>query len=141
MLNYSKVFNLSKEKDANKVYQALDNGYGREYLENFMSEAGCAGAQDIPKAKATITANYVCSYEGFKKSLYILPLADIVNVYMSNSFYGNYSYDTKAIAIETRDNKVFYISRRMKTQKVPDADRLFGLLQQACANNVANLTA
>ena len=141
MLNYSKVFNLSKEKDANKVYQALDNGYGREYLEYFMSEAGCAGALDFPKAKATITANYVCSYEGFKKSLYILPLADIVNVYMSNSFYGNYSYDTKAIAIETRDNKVFYISRRMKTQKVPDADRLFGLLQQACANNVANLTA
>ena len=137
MLNYSKVFNLSKEKDANKVYQALDNGYGREYLENFMSEAGSASAQDMPKAKAIITA----SYEGFKKSLLIVPLADIVNVYMSNSFYGNYSYDTKAIAIETRDNKTFYYSRRMKNQKVPDADRLFEMLQKACANNAANLTA
>ena len=52
-----------------------------------------------------------------------------------------YSYDTKAIAIETRDNKTFYYSRRMKNQKVPDADRLFEMLQQACANNAANLTA
>ncbi|MBP5266003.1 MAG: hypothetical protein J6Z06_04185 [Lachnospiraceae bacterium] len=141
MLNYSKVFNLDKEKDANKVYQALDNGYGREYLENFMSEAKSQSTQDIPKAKATITSSYVCSYEGFKKSLFIIPLADIVNVYMSNSFYGNYSYDTKAIAIETRDNKTFYYARRMKNQKVPDADRLFEMLKKVSASNEATLTA
>lgn len=141
MLNYSKVFNLDKEKDANKVYQALDNGYGREYLENFMSEAKSPSTQDIPKAKATITSSYVCSYEGFKKSLFIIPLADIVNVYMSNSFYGNYSYDTKAIAIETRDNKTFYYARRMKNQKVPDADRLFEMLKKVSASNEATLTA
>ena len=141
MSKFSKVFDLTKEKNANKVYAALDNGRGRELLNSFLSEAQSATAKDLERAQLTITNSYVCSYQEFKRQLFIIPLEDIVNVYISNSFYGTYNYDFKAIAIETRNNETFYFAKHGRAQH-PDAVRTaFAELVNRCKSNEGSLIA
>ena len=135
MRNFSKVFDFQKEKNANKVYAALQNGRGQELLNSLMTEAQAANAADYPKAQLIITGSFVCSYQEFKNSLYIIPLEDIVNVYVSNCFYGTYNYDNKAIALETRQGETFYFGKigiRSKEQQFEQA--LMALIERCRAN-------
>ncbi|MCR5641312.1 MAG: hypothetical protein K6G04_08180 [Lachnospiraceae bacterium] len=141
MLTYAKVFNLDKEKNANKVYRALDQGSGKEYLNAFMSEAQKPGVMDLCRAQLMITENYVCYYGRFRQEIYIIPLADLVNVYTSNCFYGNYNYTCKAIALETRNNETFYVSQCMQKQNVADYNTAQEYLIKRCASNESSLIA
>lgn len=135
MKNFSKVFDLQKEKNANKVYAALQNGRGQGLLNSLMTEAQAANAADYPKAQLIITGSFVCSYQEFKEKLFIIPLEEIVNVYISNCFYGTYNYDCKAIALETRQGETFYFGKigiRSKEQQFEQA--LMALIERCRAN-------
>ena len=141
MRNFSKVFDLQKEKNANKVYAALQKGRGQNLLNSLMTEAQAANATDYPKAQMMITGSFVCSYQEFKNKLFIIPLEEIVNVYVSNCFYGTYNYDNKAIAIETRAGETFYFSKiaiRSKEQQFTQATQV---LIDRCRLNADSLVS
>ena len=141
MSKFSKVFDFSKEKNANKVYAALENGRGRDLLNSFLSEAQMPTAQDYEKAQLTITNSYICSYQEFKRQLFIIPLEDIVNVYMSNSFYGSYNYEFRAIAVETRHNETFYFARHSRAQRPEVVRAAYAELVNRCKANEGSLIA
>lgn len=141
MPKFEKVFNMDKEKNVNAVYKALENGHGRDLLNSFLAEAQGAGAMHLAKANVMITANYVCHYGDFKKSLVILPLKDIVNVYSSNCFYGSYDYSFKAVAVETVMGERFYFSKCSKQQNVADYNTELDTLTRRCCMNEGSLIA
>lgn len=141
MRNFSKVFDFQKEKNANKVYAALQKGRGQELLNSLMTEAQAANAADYPKAQLIITGSFVCSYQEFKNSLYIIPLEDIVNVYVSNCFYGTYNYDNKAIALETRAGETFYFSKVAIRSKEQQFEQALMALVARCKANANSLIA
>lgn len=141
MWKFEKVFNMTKQKDVECVYKALENGRGKDYLNAFLAEAQGAGAMNLAKAQIMITANYVCYFGNYKKSLVILPISDIINVYSSNCFYGSYDYSFKAIAVETRYNEVFYFSKCSKVQRVQDYEVALGTLAQRSCMNQGSLLA
>ena len=139
MAKFEKVFDFTKEKNVEAVMKALQNGRGQEYLNAMCTEAQAVGALNLAKAQIMITANYVCYYGAFKKSILILPIQDIVNVYRSNCFYGNYDYNNMAIAVETKNNELFYLSRCAMNQNVADFTTALGTLMQRVAGNAGSL--
>lgn len=141
MPKFEKVFNMDKEKNAAAVYKALENGRGKELLSSFLTEAQGAGAMHLAKANVVITANYVCHYGDFKKSLVILPIKDITNVYSSNCFYGSYDYSFKAVAVETVMGETFYFSKCSKHQNVADYNTELDILAKRCRMNEGSLIA
>ncbi len=141
MAKFEKVFNMEKDKNVEAVNKALENGRGKEYLNSFLTESQGAGVLHFAKAQVMITANYVCHYGDFKRTLVILPLKDITNVYQSNCFYGTYNYDNKAIAVETAQNETFYFSRCVKAQNVPDFNSTLSTLVERCRSNDGSLIA
>lgn len=141
MLKFEKVFNMEKEKNVEAVNKALANGRGQEYLNALLAEAQGTGAMNLAKAHIMLTANYVCHYGDFKRSLVILPIKDITNVYSSNCFYGNYDYSFKAIAVETAQNEVFYFSKCSKAQNVADYNTTLSTLTERCRMNAGSLIA
>ena len=141
MLKFEKVFNMEKEKNVLAVEMALENGRGKEYLNSFLTEAQGAGALNLAKAQVMITANYVCHFGDFKKSIVILPVKEITNVYCSNCFYGSYDYSFKAVAVETINGETFYFSKCSKGQNVPDFNAVLGTLAERCRTNEGSLIA
>ena len=141
MAKFEKVFNMEKEKNVEAVNKALDNGRGKEYLNSFLTESQGAGVLNLAKAQIMITANYVCHYGDFKRTLVILPLKDITNVYQSNCFYGSYDYNFKAVAVETAQNETFYFSKCSKAQNVADFNATLGTLKERCRANDGSLIA
>lgn len=139
MAKFEKVFDFTKEKNVEAVMKALQGGRGQEYLNAMCTEAQGAGAMNLSKAQIMITANYVCYYGNFKRSIVILPIQDIVNVYRSNCFYGSYDYNFMAIAVETKNNELFYFSKCSKNQNVADFTTALGTLMQRAQANAANL--
>ncbi|MBP3278359.1 MAG: hypothetical protein J6M44_05330 [Butyrivibrio sp.] len=141
MLKFEKVFNMDKEKNALAVEKALENGRGKEYLNSFLTESQGAGVLNLAKAQVMITANYVCHFGDFKRSIVILPVKDITNVYCSNCFYGSYDYNFKAIAVETINGETFYFSKCSKVQNVPDFNTVLSTLAERCKANEGSLIA
>lgn len=141
MLKFEKVFNMDKEKNVMAVNRALENGYGKEYLNSFLTEAQGVGAMNLFKARIMITANYVCHYGDFKKSIEIIPIKDIINVYSSNCFYGTYNYSFKGIAVETSNGGLFYFSKCSKVQNVLDYNTTIRVLSERCRMNEGSLIA
>ena len=141
MLKFEKVFNMDKEKNVAAINNALANGRGQEYLNAFLTEAQGAGVLNLAKAQTMITANYVCYFGDFKRALFILPLKDITNVYSSNCFYGSYSYDFKAVAVETAQGETFYFSKCSKMQNVADYNTELSALYERCRMNEGSLIA
>ena len=141
MPKFEKVFNMDKEKNVEQVNKALENGRGKEYLNSFLTETQGAAVMNLAKANIMITANYVCHYGDFKRSLVILPIKDITNVYKSNCFYGSYDYNFKAIAVETMQNETFYFSKCSKAQQVADFTTALGTLIERCRANEGSLIA
>jgi hypothetical protein len=143
MASFEKVFNLEKEKNANKLYTALDNGCGRNLLDAFMAEAKSSSAQDFKYAQVMITDHYVCHYGFFplQKRVYIIPTEDIINVYFSNCYNGTYDYDNKMIALETKNDEIFYIAKCLRKRAHADFQKAFETLVSRCKQNDGNLIA
>ncbi|MCR5255928.1 MAG: hypothetical protein K6D96_08345 [Acetatifactor sp.] len=141
MLTYEKVFNLDTDKKRNLVNTALANGIGSTYLEAFMNEAKSTSTINFPKLKAVITNNYYCYYGDFKKSICIVPIADIVNVYSGNMFFNKYDYEQKGIVVETRENKKLYTAKVSRDYEKDDYDEALNILIKRCLLNEGNLIA
>ena len=76
-----------------------------------------------------------------RKSLVILPIKDITNVYSSNCFYGSYDYSFKAVAVETVMGETFYFSKCSKQQNVADYNTELDTLAKRCRMNEGSLIA
>lgn len=141
MLTYEKVFNLETDKKRKLVNTALANGIGGTYLESFMSEAKSTSTINFPKLKAVITNNYYCYYGSFKKAIFIVPIADIVNVYSSNMFLNEYDYEQKGIVVETREGTKLYTAWVSRNYKKNDYNEALNILIKRCLLNEGNLIA
>ena len=142
MAKYGKIFVTDNEKKMEKVKSYLQNGAGAAYLNEFLREAQNPRTKQLEKVMITITDNYVCCYSFYgRKELYIIPLKDIVNVYSSNCFFGKFDYDMKAIAVETNDKKIYYLSTCMFNQKVPDYNEAIETMKTRCKENEGSLMA
>lgn len=141
MLTYEKVFNLETDKKRKLVNTALANGIGGTYLESFMSEAKSTSTINFPKLKAVITNNYYCYYGSFKKAIFIVPIADIVNVYSSNMFLNEYDYEQKGIVVETREGTKLYTAWVSRNYKKNDYNEVLNILIKRCLLNEGNLIA
>lgn len=140
MKNFEKVFLMDNPKKVGKIHMSLENGSGLEYLEACLEEAKRSSAQDLFKAQVMITDSYLVFYgDTFGKRLFIIPLSEIVNVYSTNCFNGNYDYSCKSIAVELCDGRVLYISRCMRKQKVDHYYQVIEILQNRCKNNQGSL--
>ena len=141
-MEFEKVFNLGNEKDVQKVYQALANGRGREFLDEFLTESKSANALNLESVALMITNRFLCDYSGFKKTLFIIPTEDIINVYYSNCFYGKYVFDRRAIAVETKNNETFYVASRLLNKKAAnEANQAYNELIKRCKSNEGSLIA
>lgn len=139
MAKFSKIFVRDDEKKMAKVRKYLQNGFGAEYLDDFMKEVDAPGIKEFDKALAVITENYVFSYSFYEvNALSLVPLKDIVNVYSSNCFFGRYDCNMKAIAVETSKVRC-YFSKCMIKSKIPQYEELLETLKNYCRYNEGSL--
>lgn len=140
MKNFEKVFAMNNPKKAGKVHMYLENGSGLEFLDACLEEAKNLSAQDFVKARVMITNSYLVFYgDEFLKRLFIVPLAEIINVYSTNCFSGKYDYSFKAIAVEFNDDRVLYISRCSRRVKLDHYYKVIEILQSRCKNNPGSM--
>lgn len=129
-----------KEKEIEKLNNAVDAAGSREYFEAFKAELSQSDVSDYPKCKFVVTHSFYASYND-KKYVTIRPLEKVVNVYSSNMINGQYDYTWKYLCIESNDHTHAYFAAVSRNAKTLDFDALLKFLTYQCKNNEGSLMA
>lgn len=94
--------NVLKKLEEQGKLEIIKNEYEKYTVEKY------------PKMNLELTENYIISYIPFL----IIAFADVTNVYSTNMVEGVYQ-TLRYIAVETKDNKKYYIAQKQLNSKNP----------------------
>lgn len=112
----------TKPKNQEKIRKASEKGECAQYVDQFLAEVAKLTAIDFPMAKCIVTDNYFCAYDlftiAFSKTLTIIPLSNIVNLYRSNiSVNGDYDYANFHLDVELKDGQKKHVATVIRNAK------------------------
>lgn len=123
------VCNSTKPKDIQKLQDNLVKNNCTQYFQAFKQEITYPTTIDYPVNKLVITNSFICDYN---HDFFIYPIANIINIYKSNIINGEYNFTNMHVAVETRDNRRFYIGNSFRKLKDSPIDNFISNVKIKC---------